>query len=303
VCGAAPMTMYVTKVWGVDDVAGPLVFSQEGRRDSASRTLKDGDLVILVGTMGKETEEGDRNRVLGIMEPSTIPVSTLDYPLPWLYQSGSIHADGSPRWPYALINKQAWHFAPGLFLADVAPRDYNAFGLTAATGIVPLSEEEAARVLAHPYYGIDLLQSGNPSVPSPFHDGPRGKGAPTPTEGVRRGVMHMRNAPADVYWFHLLRDDRVVGHKIGWAFDWRRRLRLFNSVSLPGLRGIAYQKHEAYPCPTARHAFWVERTILRELDQCRLPANQEVLRNITTDDLQPIWARHLNTMMKRPVGT
>lgn len=291
------MTMYVTKVWGADDTAGPLVFGLEGWRDRASRMLKDGDLVILVGTMGTETDPDDRNRVLGMMEPTTIAANTSDFPLPWLYDPHALLANGQFRWPYALLNKQAWAFESGLFLAKVAPRARNDFGTVAAAGIVALTDKEAALVLAHPHHRIDLLQASNPDVVSPFHERPKGKGAPIPAEGVRRAMMHMRSAQADVYWFHLERGDRVIGHKIGWAFDWRNRLRLFNSTALPNLGGLRYQKHATYFCPSARHAFRVEQGIFRELDALRHPSNREVLHEITTEALQEVWAKHLNRMM------
>ena len=76
--------VYITRVWGADDIAGPLVFGLEGWRDRASRMLRNGDLVIRVGTIDTGTAPDHRNRVLGMMEPITIAANTGDFPLPWL---------------------------------------------------------------------------------------------------------------------------------------------------------------------------------------------------------------------------
>ena len=45
--------------------------------------LNDDDLIALAGTIGDKTPVPDRNRILGIMEPSKIPAHTSDIPLPW----------------------------------------------------------------------------------------------------------------------------------------------------------------------------------------------------------------------------
>lgn len=102
------MTMYVSKVWGFDVPCGPLVFNSKGWRDRSAKQLKAGDRVILVGTKGEETGPADRNRVLGMMEPSQQRVSTLDFPLSPETSARHYKADGTYRWPYGLLNYRAW---------------------------------------------------------------------------------------------------------------------------------------------------------------------------------------------------
>lgn len=114
------MTIYVSKVWGFYSPCGPLVFGKEGWRNRAINILKHGDRVILVGTLGPETMEADRNRVLGMMEPSAVKASTSDFAPMQENDRRLYKEDGSFRWPYALINLNAWEFEPGLFLKDVA---------------------------------------------------------------------------------------------------------------------------------------------------------------------------------------
>jgi hypothetical protein len=90
--------------------------------------------------------------------------------------------------------------------------------------------------------------------------------------------MHMRNAAASVYWFRLISNGKIVGHKIGWALDWKQRLRQFNSVSLNPLGGLHYKVHRTQELDTARLAFHVEQEVLRAFDSQRHLANREVLR-------------------------
>ena len=74
------MTMFVSKVTGFDKPCGSLVFREPGWRDNAASKLRGGDRVICVGTKGRETPAPDRNRVLGMMEPSTRPLASSDFP-------------------------------------------------------------------------------------------------------------------------------------------------------------------------------------------------------------------------------
>jgi hypothetical protein len=292
------MTMFVSKVWGFDNPCGPLVFNLRGWRDNSAGRLKRGDRVILVGTKGEETADKDRNRVLGMMEPSTIHVATSDFALSIPNDSRMFRADGTYRWPFGLLNYRSWEFAPGLFLDAVAPRQGNPFGSAAAAGIVPLTADEESRVLAHPLHEIPLLKPSISADRKLYGDqAAKKRGAPVPTEGVRRGIMHMRDASASVYWFQLVLDGKIVGHKIGWAFEWRRRLQLFNSVSLSPLGGLLYKVHRVQEFDKARQAFNVEQRILRNLDQQRHPGNREVLTGIAPAKIDEVWDRVVTAMM------
>ena len=95
------MTIYMTKVWGFSSPSGPLQFGANGRRETARQILKAGDLVVLVGTNGAQTSPEKQGRVLGLMEPTTEIVSSLDFDL----QKRDIDFDdeGNYRWPYGLL--------------------------------------------------------------------------------------------------------------------------------------------------------------------------------------------------------
>jgi len=72
------MTLYMTKVWGWGTPVGPLQFSTKGWRENALEKLQPGDQVALVGTMGDQTSDDMKGRLLGVMEPTTEPVMSLD---------------------------------------------------------------------------------------------------------------------------------------------------------------------------------------------------------------------------------
>lgn len=287
------MTMFITKVWGFDNPCGPLVFNSPGWRANAVEQLGPGDRVILVGTMGEETAPENHNRVMGMMEPSTEPVAATDFIVPDQSNRRFFREDGSYRWPFGLLNFRAWEFEPGLFLADVAPREGNVFGSAAAAGIVPLTADEERRVLAHPHVEVPLLTSLRTDTRLFGEDKARRRNAPPPAEGARRGIMHMRKGMAQVYWFRLVTDNRIVGHKIGWAFDYRQRLRQFRGVSIAVLGGLQYQAHRFQSLETARLAFRVEQGILRTFDQHRHRSNREVLTGIQTSEIEGVWDRFM----------
>lgn len=104
--------------------------------------------------------------------------------------------------------------------------------------------------------------------------------------------MHMRRAPAYTYAFQL-EGSRPISFKIGWAFDFKARLRGFNQTSMPVLGGLRYRAVFKELWPTAMDAFRMEQAILRELDGKRHAANREVITGISEGDLLAIWRSKL----------
>lgn len=137
------MTTFITKVWGFGEPVGPLQFSLQGWRDRARRELKDGDLVVLVGTKGEPNVEADQGRLLGITEPSTEPVRSLDFDL--VVDAHDYDEHQNYRWPFALLNKRAWQLIDRPRLDEISDRE---FSMSAALGIVTLTDSEAAKVAA-----------------------------------------------------------------------------------------------------------------------------------------------------------
>lgn len=297
------MTIYMTKIWGFGSPASPLQFSGSGWRDSAVKRLKPGDLVILVGTQQEPTAVEEQGLVLGMMEPTSERVSSLDFVQPDL--PTDYDDDGVYRWPYGLLNRRAWKFdEPRTRFVDISQRKFN---MDAAQGIVPLTEVEAAKVLALPYTEVPLLSSVATIARIEGHDAARRKGAPPPTT-TRRGTMHMRRAPAYTYAMAIFTADELrrsgkatpTRFKIGWAFDWKARMRTFNHAAMPALGGLEYRIKEVHLWTTATEAFRMEQALLRKFDAKMHPNNREIVSGVRADDLALEWARLIAEAQRGP---
>lgn len=281
------MTTYMTKTWGFGTPSGPLQFSQRGWRDRARDMLRPDDLVVIVGTMGDETLPGERGMILGLMEPTTTIVSSLDYDL--ARGPRDFDENGSYRWPYGLELRKAWRFRePRTPFAAISSRR---FSMDSAQGIVPLLREEAEAALRLPRESIALLRPARTEARISGIEVARRRGAPTPST-TRTGVMHMRRAPAFTY---AMRIEGAVTPccKIGWSFDWRTRERQFNQAAMPEVGGLRYRTilHELWD--SAAEAFRMEQALLRKFDVRRHPQNREILSSIGADTLQGAWIDYI----------
>ena len=274
--------MYLTKVWGFHAPCGPLQFSSEGWRKSAREILADGDLVVLVGTKGEQTNKDEQGRLLGIMEPSREVVSSLDFEL----QTRAIDFDdeGHYRWPFGLLNKQAWVLRDRPHLEEISSR---AFNMDSALGIVALTDAEAAEVLALRRDPVEVLQPIRARARIEGEDAARRRAAPPPST-TRHGIMHMRNAPAYTYVMEI-QGTTARAFKIGWAFDYRLREREFNLAAMPLLGGLRYRTRLFHLWDTARRAFAMEQTLLRRFNSRRHPSNREVITGYSHGEIESAW--------------
>ena len=286
-----PLTIWMTKVWGFGEPVGPLQFSTEGWRDKARSDLKPGDRVVLVGTLGVETKEDDRSRLLGMMEPTTEPVMALDYLT--ADRPEDLNEQGQYKWPHGLLNRAAWRFeAPRARLADISDRR---FSMDSAQGIVPLTEAEAVEVMKLPRTPVALLESFKATVRIEGESAAQRRGAPPPST-TRAGIMHMRRAPAFTYALVIEESrkgfrPRVAGFKIGWAFEWTSRMRSFNQAAMPELGGLRYRGCMKQLWSTAMDAYRMEQAVLRRFGHVRHDNNQEVVTGISEDELASEWAQ------------
>ena len=183
--------MYMTKTWGFGVPCGPLQFSLGGFRDRARGLLQPGDLVAIVGTFGANTPEEEHGKILGLMEPSTVVVSSLDYFDLNAVRDVDRDEQGNYRWPFGLELLAAWRFAePRTALADVSSRQFH---MDSAQGIVPLLPNEEDAILHLPREPVPLLSPFRARVRVEGADAARRRAAPPPST-TRTGVMHLRRA-------------------------------------------------------------------------------------------------------------
>lgn len=291
--GGAEVTLFITKVWGFGDPAGPLQFASEGWRQNALGKLKDGDRVVLVGTQGSETDSDERGRLLGIMEPTSHPVRSLDFDL--RQAPADFDEAGNYKWPLGLHNRRAWLLLDRPRLSDISGR---AFHMDSAQGIVALDPEEARTVdglarrevpllppRAHAAERIDRAQGGS-----------KRKGPP-PSTTIRRGVMHMRRAPAYTYAMELI-GAQPVAIKVGWAFDPKQRRDQFNRAAMPELGGLRYRLLLSQLWDTARLAYAFEQSVLRHFSAALSSKNGEVIVGLRGKHFEADWVHMVRDALR-----
>lgn len=277
------MAYFLTKTWGFEEPCGPLQFGDPGLRSKAKRMLSDGDLVIIVGTKGKETASSEQGRLLGIMEPTQHAANSLDYDV--RKASNDFDENGEYKWPYALLNARAWIFEDRPLLSEISDRK---FEIDSATGIVPLIAEEIQKIETLDRRAVSLLKSVRTEARISGHDEARRYSAPPPTT-KRAGIMHMRRAAAYTYCMRL-EGANADAFKIGWAFDYRIRAQQFNHAAMPSLGGIRYTIELEHLWSTARQAYSMEQHILEKLRGNCHHDNREIVSGITSTDLKLAWA-------------
>jgi hypothetical protein len=162
------------KTWGFGIPSGPLQFSTQGARDTAKSLLNPGELVTIVGTQGEPTPEHQQGKILGLMEPTKIDVSSLDYS--FQRRPEDFDEQGSFRWPFGLELRAAWRFLEPLsYLSDVSQRN---FGREGALGLVALAPADEETILALPREKVELLQPLRTRVQISGEDIARKRAAP-----------------------------------------------------------------------------------------------------------------------------
>jgi hypothetical protein len=222
------------------------------------------------------------------MEPTKEPVLSLDFELDPTPQA---FKDGEYRWPFGLLNKRAWQFSEPPLLEEVSSRR---FSMDSALGIVPLTDEEAARILQLRIEEVALLASLRATSRIEGQEVARRRGAPIPTT-IRHGVMHLRRAPAYTYAMEI-QNASTSAFKIGWAFDHKTRVRQFNLYSMPQIGGLLYRVRFTELWDTARLAFNMEQHLLKSFDGKRHPANREVIQAVSLEEVRLAWSSYIQLL-------
>jgi hypothetical protein len=193
--------------------------------------------------------------------------------------------NGEYKWPIGLMNLRAWSLPERPRLNELSERK---FSMDSAQGIVPLTENETARVMELEWREEKLLQATAQAKARMAKNRSAVKlTAPPPTTN-RRGVMHMRRAQAYTYAMKIA-DARPSAFKIGWAFDYKHRAQQFNHASLPALGGLEYTPYCFHLWDTARQAYAMEQALLAHLSDRRHPRNGEIVTGLSDDDLDAAW--------------
>ncbi len=223
-----------------------------------------------------------RGRILGVMAPTTEPVMSLDFVKP---RGTSDFVDGEYKWPYALMNLQAWSLPDRPLLTQISDRK---FSMDSAQGIVELTPEEERRLRAFRWQEEPLLQpTAQTQQRMAKKHGTSKKVAPPPTT-QRTGIMHMRRAPAHTYAMRIV-GAKELAFKIGWAFDFNQRADQFNHASMPSLGGLEYLPVWHHLWDTARLAYQMEQRLLTHFARHRNTSNHEIVTGVSKEQLDAAW--------------
>lgn len=286
------MTMYMTKIWRWNVPVGPLQFGLDGNRTTAVTMIKEnpGALVLLVATKGTKTAEEDKGRLLGLIRPTIERVQMNDFDMhitPEDYDE-----NGRYKWPFGLHVAEAWTLDNAPLLEQVSARTFHT---DAAVRLVTLTPEEEAKVLSLPRTPAALLPRRGKGQ---HHADSTGKhGAPAPSD-KRVRLMHMRMEAAETYAMQIGKPGQNA-YKIGWAVRPTTRERQFNLAAMPAIGGLRYKLVLTAPWSRAHDAFAMEQELLRRFQSRRHPANQEVVTQLTWDELLSTWAAAQTAIKKR----
>lgn len=151
------MKVFGTRFWGFDPAVYPFAgFTYEGSRNDLIKRSRSGDRLLVLGTMGEETAEADRGRLLGLLEFERTAASAEDFIDKGEVPKNLLDENGRFRWPYAVPVVRAWEFTPARDIRGVIGRQLT---MAATTGVDELSEVEAGKVLSLPMTEIPLPRS------------------------------------------------------------------------------------------------------------------------------------------------
>lgn len=234
--------IYATLAWGfAPERWGAIGFSQESVRNRLAQELRSSDgLVLTMGTMGEETVEAERGRLLGLHTLGTRPVATEELVEPGLWASHIADNGGSPKWPYGLPIIAAQRFTAPPLRARLLPRLHEEnLHRKLAANFELLTDDEVAAVLACGRESVSELWS-SPKGSFVSHVLPGRPTGPPPVPGER--LLSARSGPAATYCFRLngqalaavargilgWPSDLVI-YKVGFSNDPSRRLRELNA--------------------------------------------------------------------------
>ena len=269
--------IFATLAWGfAPDQWGAIGFSLETIRNQLADELRrSGGLVLTMGTMGVETAEPERGRLLGLHTLGTRPVATEELVERGMWAEHLMENGGAPKWPFGLPIISAERFTELPLRARLLPRlhDEN-LHRKLASSFEPLTTEETARVLGCRREAVAEIWS-SPAGAFVGHVLPRKPTGPPPTLGQR--LLTATSGPAATYCFRLKGralpqvargivgwpSDLVI-YKVGFSNDPNRRLRELNAY-LPDEAALGWEPAWAQWHTDEINAWAMEQAVFRVL--------------------------------------
>lgn len=274
-------TVFAKRFWGFDPQGWPIIsFNNDGNRDNLIRHSRPGNFVLFVGTLGKETKEEERGRLIGIAQFGRNAIDSLSAIDPTCIDD-SCYENGEFKWPKAVPMVRAWRFTPMPIVTDVFEKQLPAHATYQA---IAISERDAAAVMAllkeevpvRSNDKIDQLRILNDALAGRPTTGP----APSSwSDEVERNM----EGPAVTYAFRFGTSNI---YKIGHAQDKMGRLGDVN-------KHIPFELLEEQWIPVLEHnwansleAYGMEQRVLKKLTKQRTHGERV---KCSFEELQSAW--------------
>jgi hypothetical protein len=259
------MMMYAKWFFGFNPEHLPIItFSQAGNRDALLRAAQPGEVIVFVGTRGKETAEQYRGMVIGAAEIGNKSVKTAD--VADLSSAPADHFEkGLYRWPEAIPMLRAWRFDP-----PRPAREILVDGLDPGAQVraVPLSPQDEAAVRALNWVDVELPETEERQRQRQL-DRALAARQSRPGPVVEAGSHTVQRTAPDRAWTYAMRFGKSSIWKIGRTSDLDSRLMEVNAhvpVELLDQQWVSARTHEWM---TSAEAQAMEQRVLRRLTQNR----------------------------------
>lgn len=305
--GVKLQQVFLTAVWGFEPEQWAAIgFTQAGNRDSLLREYRVGDFVAIFGTMGPETAEGDRGKLLGLVQLAPKAIQTKHMVQPDLWQQ-KLADQGAKKWIAGLPMSKAWRFDPRVersvrkLLPRFTDRKYNR---TLASRYELLDQDEAAMVISLGKTEVDAIYKSEEMIDQELRlselEGMKARRNGPPPAFVQ-SLRVMEDSPAVVYGLVFKGDLKIAlgkpPHeiakkflfKIGWSVDSDQRCRQINTY-MPDEQIMGWKPVvDPLPCHSRTEAYLKEQSILRALNRHRHKGEMVLC---TDDELRRVWNAH-----------
>lgn len=265
--------VFIKRYWGFHPEVWPFIaFGKQSSRDHLAEKSKPGDLIVFVGTQGKETRRPeDRGRIMGMATFGQKRINTPEKLLQEINPSFSrsdtraFDKHGNFKWPYALPMLRAWRFTNPPLLKDIMAQ----LPPAARHSAVLLPNEDKDKILSLSSIEVELppaiqtFRDLNSGVSNPSHNPTTG---PQPSSGTWNITHTSATEPAVTYALQFGSHDLW---KIGLARDPTKRMRDINTHIPHEILGEQWELILTQRWPTGAIAYKMEQVVLRLLEKYR----------------------------------
>lgn len=309
-----PPPIFATLTHGFDPEAwAAFGFANEKTRSKLASELRaEGGLLLSIGTMGEETPEHLRGRLLALHRLGTRPIATGELVEPEHWAAHLASNGGAPRWPYGLPILAAERFiAPLQARSDLLPRLHSDnLHQKLASSFERLKSEEAAAVLSLPRVPVtNLWRTRALDFAAGLIKPPAG---PKPSSGTR--ILSTISGPAATYSFELKgpafaevgsrvapRNSGKFVFKIGFSNNPERRLRELNA-HLPDPTRLSWTYRSMQWHADEINAWAMEQAVFKELQADSTAWIRGEIYSVTSIALDLAWAAALRTAQRPEVA-